>query len=83
MRILCVSLMATVLSFLHLYGQGITGAITGVVTDPTGAVVPVTTVTVRNMDNQPRFRGGPRHPRSGPDEVNIGRNEGLPGNLSG
>jgi hypothetical protein len=31
------------------FGQGITGSITGVVTDPTQAVVPGVTVTVRNM----------------------------------
>src|SRR5580700_333307 len=40
---------AIALSIASVYGQGITGAITGVVTDPAQAVVPRATVTVRNL----------------------------------
>jgi hypothetical protein len=48
-RILCVILVAIALSVASVYGQGITGAITGVVTDPAQAVVPRAMVTVRNL----------------------------------
>jgi hypothetical protein len=33
-----------------LFGQGTLAAVTGEVTDPTGAAVPGTTLTVRNLD---------------------------------
>lgn len=42
-------LAVLVASIPFVYGQGITGAITGVVTDPTQAVVPGATITVRNL----------------------------------
>lgn len=49
LRIFRFFLAALAASILSVYGQGITGAITGVVTDPTQAVVPGATVTVRNL----------------------------------
>ena len=36
----------------NAYGQGATGAINGVVTDPSGAVVPGATVTIKNVATQ-------------------------------
>jgi hypothetical protein len=48
-RILCVILAAIAASIPSVYGQGITGAITGVVTDPAQAAVPGAAVTVRNL----------------------------------
>src|SRR5689334_15024376 len=47
-RIGYVLLLAVAATVPSIYAQGITGAITGVVTDPTQAVVPGVRITVRN-----------------------------------
>jgi hypothetical protein len=44
------------LSTVFLLGQGTTGTVTGVVTDPSGAVVPDATVTITNEANGAQFR---------------------------
>ncbi|MGH9630519.1 MAG: carboxypeptidase regulatory-like domain-containing protein, partial [Bryobacteraceae bacterium] len=46
----CTSLLALLLFQIYVFGQGSTGAITGVVTDPAQAVVPSAQVSVRNLD---------------------------------
>src|SRR5688500_4927233 len=38
------------LSFVNVFGQEYRGTITGIVTDPNGAVIPGATVTVQNVE---------------------------------
>jgi hypothetical protein len=50
MAALVVAILLVLVAPQASYGQGITGSITGTVTDPTGAVVAGATVTVRDVD---------------------------------
>ena len=49
-RHICVGILTVMISFATLQAQVVTGAITGRVTDSTGAVVPETVVQIENVD---------------------------------
>ncbi len=49
-RIVCVLIAAIFIQSHNIYGQAVTGAITGSVKDPTGSLVPGAQVTVRGME---------------------------------
>ena len=47
LAVVCIALFAVV-----CYGQGVTGAITGLIKDPTGASVPDASILIRNADTK-------------------------------
>ena len=48
-------LLIAVLAALSVFGQAFTGSISGIVTDPAGAVVPGTRVAITNIDRNTTF----------------------------
>jgi hypothetical protein len=48
--VLLVAALVSLSALQRAHGQGITGSMTGTVTDPSGAVVPNATVTIREVD---------------------------------
>jgi hypothetical protein len=51
-RIVCVLIAGTFIQSHSMYGQAVTGTIMGVVTDPSGSMVPGAQLTVRNVETK-------------------------------